>query len=691
MREKLLTAAGVVVAALLFARLAGAGRAWLPSALVLGGLLLGLVAWQRAVGSGRASRAFVSRHWRALLGRYAFALALAAIVALSLAVRLPSIASDLGHQPIDIDEARLAGNVRHFFIYGEVIHTTVEHYPGLAFWLLSGAALIGYLYSVMHGTIQGIGDMPLDLFVHSGRVANALVGAGTVWMAGLLGRRLSGLTAGLLGAFLVAVVPLAVQTTTSLRNDPAQVLALTGAVYAALRAWQSGHRGWAALSGALAGAATAIKYTSVFAVAPPLVAVLIAGPGPRRAARAAIVMAAFTAAVAVTNHFVWADFPNFIKQLSDQIAITGATHWAASQNPSAFHVEILDRFGPGWPLLLLAAGYGAWTLGRGQPAAWVFWSFPLLYSWFATQRPAQFPRWVYPLVPFVAVAAGAGLGAVAGAIAGWPGWRRVSRGPAIGVGAAGVFALLVLWLPLEAAAVNAGRRLTPPTQVIVERWLAEHAAGQTVLLEDHWLDLRGTTVRANRVPDLPAAIAGGLYALSYNDWVVVPEIHFGNPALKRLQFVHRVSADQRSMTGNLGYDFEIYATPALPTLDRADIGFGTAAAGPYLGPELAPANDATNGVALPQSGASVFLPPMAQASVNLALTVRVDAVTAETVPVAMTVDDQPVPLTTTTTSAGPERTFAALVTPPRPGHPTRLHITPAPGAGPIRLLRLQFE
>ena len=72
-----------------------------------------------------------------------------------------------------------------------------------------------------------------------------------------------------------------------------------------------------------------------------------------------------------------------------------------------FHTEMLVLFGVGWALLILAAGFGVYGFATGRRQAWVFWLCPLLYSWFMTKRPSQFPRWVLPLLPFVAVAGAA--------------------------------------------------------------------------------------------------------------------------------------------------------------------------------------------------------------------------------------------------------------------------------------------
>ncbi len=210
----------------------------------------------------------------------------------------------------------------------------------------------------------------MELFVRSARLANVAVGGGIVLFTGLLGRRLGGDRVGLTAAALVAIVPLSVDTTVLVRNDPGMVLAVLAAVYYAVVAVDDRRDRWVMASGALAGVATAIKYSSVFALVPALIAAG-AGPSvPARIRRGLRALTLFVLAVGLTNHFVWADFPNFLKQLADQVAITGRGHWAATDNPAAFYVSVLDRFGSGWPLLLLSAGFTVVALCRAGRRTW---------------------------------------------------------------------------------------------------------------------------------------------------------------------------------------------------------------------------------------------------------------------------------------------------------------------------------
>jgi 4-amino-4-deoxy-L-arabinose transferase-like glycosyltransferase len=550
--------AAAAVGTALVLRLGGVGSSWLPSAGRLG-LGLALLAIATHVWRSRPPA-----EWPALVRRHAFAISLGLAVAAAIAVRLPGLTSDLGHVPIDIDENRLAANVGHFFATGELRHDTVEHYPGAVFWLFAAASFLGYLRELVGGLAPGPTRLPVELFVQSARLANVGVGAAIVAVTGLLGRRLFGPGAGLIAALVLAVVPLSVDTTSLVRNDPGMVLAMTAAVYLAVVSLDDpGRDRWVIASGALAGVATGIKYSSVFALLPAMIAAASAGTGRDRARRTALAVTGFAAAVALTNHFIWADFPTFLQQLANQIAITGRGHWAATDNPAAFYVMILDRFGPGWPLLWLSAAFAVFALSTARIRYLLFLAFPLLYLWFMTQRPSQFPRWVFPMVPFVAVA-GAGVLAAIARLPGLAPFQSSSLSGRVARLAATLLVGAALWPPASAGAVAFSRHVTTPTHTLVEAFLLSHAPpGQVVVLENHWLDLRDVPVVVNRVPDLARFLDAGLEGFGGVDWIVVPEPNFGHPALKRLGLVRRFHAGQ-SFGGNVGYDYEVYGVPRLP-------------------------------------------------------------------------------------------------------------------------------
>ena len=538
-------------------RLAGFGRSWLPSPLALV-LVIALAHFieLRSRISRDAARTFFARH--------AFVISLAAIVALSLFVRLPGIGADLGHTPLDIDENRLAGSVKHFFDTGAVDHQTVEHYPGAVFWLFAGASFVSYVRGLTHGVELPPDQIPIGHYVLAARVANVFVAAAIVWLTGLIGRRASGAFAGLLAALVVAIVPLSIDTTTVVRNDPGTVLAVMGAVFAALAFHDTRKPSWLITAGVSAGVATAIKYSSMFAVVPPLIAAAAAGAVATRAQRAVWTLLAFAAAIAITNHFIWWDFTNFLRQLTAQVALTASGHWAATGNPPAFYMMVLSRFGPGIVLLVLSGIFVVYALSARRVDLWIVIAFPVLYLAFMTQRPAQFPRWVFPLVPFVGIASGAVLGVIVRV-----GARTTS--PLAGFGArlaaraalAGVVAVAVAQ-PAWNALVSFSRRVTPPTHALAEQWLETHAApGSTVASDLHFLDFTDSKLKVRRLDFETVMPAGEIDALAGADWLVVPEPYFGNPMLRRLGFVQRFHADQ-SFGGHLGYDYEIYAVPRIP-------------------------------------------------------------------------------------------------------------------------------
>jgi 4-amino-4-deoxy-L-arabinose transferase-like glycosyltransferase len=146
--------------------------------------------------------------------------------------------------PLDIDELRLSANVKHYFTTGELLHDTVEHYPGAVFWLLAAASFVSYVRGLAGGIALPPGMLPIEMFAYASRMANVWVAAATVAVTGLLGQRLSGSAAGLLAALIVAIVPLSVETTTLVRNDPGMVLAVVATVHASLVFYASTHRGW---------------------------------------------------------------------------------------------------------------------------------------------------------------------------------------------------------------------------------------------------------------------------------------------------------------------------------------------------------------------------------------------------------------------------------------------------------------
>lgn len=488
-----------------------------------------------------------------------FEIGVALLVLLSFAVRLPGLNGEFGHTPLDFDENRLGASIRTFFAKGELQHTTVEHHPGLAFWLFAASSFLNILNRMAHGGVAPAALLPVEMYVGASRIANLFVAAATVGFTAFAGRRLAGSGAGLMAGLIVAIVPLSVETTTLCRCDPVMVLGAVVTLVLAQRCLTEPRPALFAAAGGIAGAAAAIKYSGVFAIVPVLLATLTVPAWRDRLRLATIATACFLAAVAITNHYIWSDFSNFLKQLSDQIGITGPGHWAATDNPRAFYVMILSRFGTGAALLVLAAAFTVYTLATRRLDFWIAVSFPILYLAFMTGRPSQFPRWVYPMLPFVAIMSAAAVTMIGERLLVWMGARSVSpraAHPVVGLLVAGVLAQ-----PMWSGAVSLSRRLTVPPYARAEERIRELAKpDDVVLLEKGWLDLSSSGLTIQRVEDLRKILDGGMDQFSGASWVVVPKTHFGHPMLKQLGFYERIHADQ-GFGGSVGYDFEIYAVP----------------------------------------------------------------------------------------------------------------------------------
>lgn len=492
--EHLLTALRAAIALLLILSLGGLTGAWMPSLGFLVVVLAGLHLLSAARG-GRLDRQAAAAFW----GRHGFVIGLAAIALAGLYFRLMDAGHGLWHVDTDIDERRLADSVLHFFRTGEVDHSTVEHYPGLHFWLLTGSFLLTFLYALMSGVARSLDAMPWEMFVWAGRATNAVVEAGAIVLTGLVGRAVSGRTAGLVAALVFAVSPVAVEISTQLRNEAGLTFFVVAAAYASVVALKRPTVTMGLVSGALGGFAMAIKYSGLFAWLPALVAAALA-PRELRLRQLGLATAGFGLALAATNHFIWADFPNFVHQLSTEVAMTGANHWSAQANPGWFYAQVLADGSVGWPLLVAAACVCAWGLATANRHAWILLAFPLPYVWFMTKQPAQFSRWVYPLTPFVALAGVVGILYLAGMV------RRQITGPErpayIGLRSRrGQLATIVVILigilpPIWLGARQFSRRLVDPTYVRAEAWLAATTAPDDRILSEHREHRRGGGAQA---------------------------------------------------------------------------------------------------------------------------------------------------------------------------------------------------
>lgn len=685
--DRLGMALRVLVAVLFLVSLGGAGGTWLPSSGLLLAVLILLLLIEPLLsdpGGTEFRRALSAVHARW------FEITLLALALSGLGIRLIGAGHGLGHEPTDVDERRFARSVVHFFRSGTIDHSTVEHYPGVHFWLLSASSLLTYVWALMSGVAGSFRQMPFEWFVWAGRATSACLEAGTIIVTGLLGRAVGGRAAAIVAAGIMAASPLSLQVGSLLRNDPALVLLVASAVCVVLVYSEAATKTWALVAGMLAGCAAAVKYSGAFALAPVLLSCAL-GRDRSRLARAGMAALGFGAALAVTNHYLWADLPNLLEQLSFQIAITGKGHWSATSNPRWFYATTLAN-AVGWPLFIVAIGFAAAGLAAGRRQLWLLMAFPITYAWFMTQRPAQFSRWVYPMLPFVAVAASTGLFALEKAAksmtSGRPGGgERVGRLIGYGILAGGLVPFL--W----AASAPVSWRFAAPPYALAEAWLRQHVArGEQVLSEDGYLDLSGSPARVVRVSLLSEVLAGGDYQLQANDWIVVPEVRFGDPNLGRLSLARDFSASWR-IGGNAGSNFRIYVPGPVRPLESRQVVLDEPEAFAVLGLEWRRDGSGQPGLALPQAGASLFLPSLAAGTrIEVEVVVPDRAGERREAPVRLLVLDHSAALERVPDAGRSARFLSVPI--PRDGSQarvTRLRLEPLSETLPVRVVRIAWR
>ena len=674
------TSIRVVVAALLLLSLLGLRPDWLPSV----GALAALLVLLHVAAAAWTSRARLTpAALREFLGRRGFEAAVLAAAAAGLGFRLFDLGLGLGHFPTDIDEQRLADSVLFFLRTGTIDHSTVEHYPGLHFWMLVASFVMTYLWGLMTGVARSLEAMPVEMFVYAGRLTNVCIETGTILLAGFLGRAVSRPAVGVTAAIVVAVSPLAVEISSQLRNEAGLAFFVLASAYLAVLALARPDRSIAAASGALAGCAAAIKYSGVFAAGPALVAAMVAPAGTRLRMLAAIVTSA-ALALGVTNHFIWADLPNFIKQLATEVAMTGPGHWAAQSNPQAFYGVILGDWAVGWPLLLLAGIAAARGLASTDHRMWVLVAFPLPYVWFMAQQPAQFSRWVYPLTPFVAVAGAVGLWWLHAALGRAPGFARRPR-----LRLAVVSALVgVSLLPvLLGGARQFSRRLSPATHILAEAWLAERATrGASILSEQGWLDLDTTAFQVTRVADITRTLAEQPTMVAAHGWVVVPEPYFGAD-VSRLDLAREFKADQ-GFFGNRGIDVRIYVPRPLQPVEAGWVDVASRAAAEFVGPEWQQDDSGLAGLPVPGQGGFLFLPAprRGEARIELDLWTGTRDATGR-VPVEIELAGRPLPLAVVSHDGNLLRVQSSALPPDVFGTSASILKVQRVGRDPVRLVR----
>jgi len=389
--------------------------------------------------------------------RWALTLALIVILAVGLALRLYNINWDEG-QHAHPDErwiVMVAPTIRFPERLGDLLNPRASplnplwnvgdnsprnfaygHLP--LYILVVAASLVGKLaglsalFQSSPATAQALASLArlgsYDQMNLLGRVLSALFDSGTVYLTFLIGRRVYGTRAGLLGAAFTAFATIHVQLSHFYAFDPVACFFIIFSLYGSLRVIQEGQTGDSVLAGAMAGLAVSSKANAFPVVLSVAVAHLVRAyrqsrktgeeegaaslPVSSRSQVSLLIYsgAAALLAFALTSPFALLDLKNFLNVIGEQgKMVRGINDWPFTRQyrgtiPYVYHIEQQLKYGLGWPLGLVAfTGFGLTlvrtALRRARGEEWVLLVWCVLYFLLTGGFVVKFPRYMLPLLP----------------------------------------------------------------------------------------------------------------------------------------------------------------------------------------------------------------------------------------------------------------------------------------------------
>jgi len=326
------------------------------------------------------------------------------------------------------------------------------------------------------------------LFVPA-RTAMAIIAVLNVWLTYLVGRRLFGAAAGLIGATLLAINGFHIAWSQIVRTDIHASLFMLASLLFAVRIAEHGKIKDFVLAGLFAGFAVATKWPSVTI----FIAILGAAASRSISSRDTIKRQAGALGIAgvcailglfIASPFIFLDWPTVLANLSNEarphhLGHTGhgflANGWWYLWHPVRESVGT-----PGLVLMLIGL---ILSVTRSTAARWVLVSAALAFFAMICAQHLIWSRWVLPLLPMLMIFAAAAIVAVAETVTSRTHWPR----PALAVVAVAALAIV----PSLTGAFAAAAERSNDTRQQAARWAAAHIPpGSTVVIEHLELSLR---------------------------------------------------------------------------------------------------------------------------------------------------------------------------------------------------------
>jgi 4-amino-4-deoxy-L-arabinose transferase-like glycosyltransferase len=421
-------------------------------------------------------------------------------------------------------------------------------YPNLYTYMQAAVYLVRFFVLVSAGTISTLAEIvPTDFYLW-GRLLTALLGTLTVPLVYLAGRRLYGITVGLVAAAFMATNSVHILNSQLITTDAPSAFFSALALAAIVWLLPPGEGGSArtdhpaapfplaplgryVLAGAAVGLAIGTKYNSALVILPFLLAhgyAVAAQPGDRLrtffGARLWAGLGALALAFFLTTPFALFDLPNFLNELASVVAHYRYGHQGHESDTNWIFYVASFLGSDFWPTLLTLAGV-VYAVLRHRRADVVMLAFPLVFYFSMSNYRVNFEHNLLPILPFTSI-----LAALALVI----GWRAATR-QVIAVPrfrdrqflaglAQGVLAVLVIGAiagPTIASAQRDYLHAQPDNRFRAVAWLDTHTPPGTKL----WLEEGGPLPPASRylttygphVTDHPLA----WYAANRYDYVVL--------------------------------------------------------------------------------------------------------------------------------------------------------------------------
>ena len=284
-------------------------------------------------------------------------------------------------------------------------------YPSLYIYVQSAVSVARFLFGAVRGEWSSLAAAATTDFYLWARAVTALLGAATVGVLYLGGLRWGARTA-LLAAALLAVMPLHVRESHYVLTDVPATFFVTLTFVLSLRAHERSTIVSFALAGAVAGLATATKYTGAIALVMPLLACwMTPSARPSRFVASLAIVGACGAAFLLTAPYTFLDLPTFLNGFAKLAAVYRST--PVTVPPAITYLKHLYNAWH-WPAALLVIGGLVLGIVRGiRGPARVKWTlvvvFTLLYYWFVSRQTLVYGRYLLPIVPFLALLAAAAI------------------------------------------------------------------------------------------------------------------------------------------------------------------------------------------------------------------------------------------------------------------------------------------